>query len=402
MTKNKSYIVTAAVLAFAMSISAQASMIIAQVAPLYESVPPQKYGGTERIVSYLTEELVNQGHDVTLFAAGDSQTKANLVPMTERSLRTDPNSQAPLAHHINMLEKVAQMAGDFDVIHFHIDYLHFPMSRILRLHQLTTLHGRLDLPDLVPLFSEFKDMPLVSISDNQRLPLMHVDWAATVHHGLPKDLYNFHGHPDDYLAFIGRISPEKGVDRAIKIAIQSGMKLKIAAKVDAVDKDYFEKEIRPLMNNPLIEFIGEIDDHQKNEFIGNAKALLFPINWPEPFGLVMIESMACGTPVIAFNNGSVPEVMEDGVTGYIVKDCASALKAVQNIDKIDRLQCRKTFEQRFTATRMAKDYVRIYKEIVDGERGEDQQKQLIRAANGRAMNGHGLGPASQPEFVSPK
>ncbi len=339
-------------------------MRIAQVSPLYESVPPQRYGGTERVVSYLTEELVRQGHEVTLFASGDSSTSAKLVSCCPRSLRTDPGCADPMVHHYLMLEKVFNGASEFDLIHFHIDYLHFPLSRWRGLMQLSTLHGRLDLPDLVLLYEEFREMPLISISDAQRRPISSALWLGTVYHGLPENLFNFHETPENYLAFLGRISPEKRVDRAIEIAKRTGMPLKIAAKIDKVDQEYFEEVIKPLLDHRLVEFVGEIGDREKNEFLGNAYAVLFPIDWLEPFGLVMIEAMACGTPVIAWPHGSVPEVMEDGVTGFIVEDLDDAVQAIEKLASFDRRQCRQVFERRFTADRMASDYVNIYERFV--------------------------------------
>ena len=279
-------------------------MRIAQVAPLFESVPPKYYGGTERVVSYLTEELVCQGHEVTLFASGDSVTKAHLVAACRRSLRLDKHCIDQLSHQVLMLEHVFQRAAEFDIVHFHVDYLHFPLSRREQLTHVTTLHGQLDIPDLVPLYHEFRDMPVVSISNCQREPLPWANWQATVYHGVPADMYQFRGEPGSYLAFIGRISPEKRVDRAIKIARQVQIPLKIAAKVDRVDKDYFEAVVEPLLRDSLIEFVGEIGDGEKDEFLGHAHALLFPIDWPEPFGLAMIEAMACGTPVIAYRYGA--------------------------------------------------------------------------------------------------
>jgi glycosyltransferase involved in cell wall biosynthesis len=337
---------------------------IAQVAPLYESVPPTYYGGTERIVSYLTEELVAQGHDVTLFASGDSHTKATLAAVCPRSLRLDTHCVDQLAHHLLMLERVMQHADDFDIVHFHIDYMHFPLSRRLRLTQLTTLHGRLDIPDLVPLYREFPEMPLVSISDAQRAPLPWVNWQATVYHGLPADLYRFRPEPGGYLACLGRISPEKGIDRAIEIAKQVGIPLRIAAKVDRADRDYFEQVIEPLLDHPLVEYVGEIGDEGKDEFLGNAYALLFPIDWPEPFGIVMIEAMACGTPVIAYSSGSVPEVMEQGRTGFIVDQLDDAVQAVRRVPLLSRARCREIFEERFTAARMARDYLDVYTRLM--------------------------------------
>jgi glycosyltransferase involved in cell wall biosynthesis len=340
-------------------------MKIAQVSPLYESVPPEQYGGTERVVSYLTEELVKRGHEVTLFASGDSITNAELAPCCPRSLRTDPGCFDPLAHHYMMLEEVFRRASQFDLIHFHIDYLHFPLSRRSRLSQLTTLHGRLDLPDLAPLYRRFHDMPLVSISDAQRHPIHWAKWLGTVHHGLPEDLFKFHEGPGDYLAFLGRISPEKRVDRAIGIARRAGMPLKIAAKVDRADQDYFDTVIKPLLDPSLVEFIGEIGEKEKDEFLGNAYALLFPIDWPEPFGLVMVEALACGTPVVAWPHGSVPEVMEDGVTGFVVEEVEQAARVVSRLTSFDRRWCREAFEKRFTATRMAGDYVKIYEQLLE-------------------------------------
>lgn len=338
-------------------------MKIAQVAPLFESVPPKLYGGTERVVSYLTEELVNQGHEVTLFASGDSVTGARLEPILPRSLRLD-RCNDPLAHHVLMLNRVAKLAPHFDIIHFHIDYIHFPLSRVLNLPHVTTLHGRLDLPDLVPVYREFNDMPVVSISNHQRAPLPHANWQKTVYHGLPADLYDFKPKPGHYLAFLGRISPEKRPDRAIEIAKRVGIPLRIAAKVDKADEEYFETKIRPLLNDPLVDFVGEIGETEKGDFLGNALALLFPIDWPEPFGLVMIEALACGTPVIAFRCGSVPEVMEDGVTGFIVDDIDQAVAAVEKVPGIDRRVCRQIFERRFSAEKMARQYLEVYRRII--------------------------------------
>jgi glycosyltransferase involved in cell wall biosynthesis len=339
-------------------------MRIAQVAPLYESVPPKYYGGTERVVSYLTEELVRQGHEVTLFASGDSETNARLVAACPRSLRLDKRYQGQMAHHFVMLESVFQRASEFDIIHFHVDYLHFPLSRREALTQVTTLHGRLDIPDLVPLYQEFRDMPVISISNRQREPLPWANWQATIYHGLPGDIYRFHPEPGSYLAFLGRISPEKRVDRAIEIAKQIGMPLKIAAKVDEVDKDYFQSVISPLLRNSLVEFVGEIGDLEKDDFLGNAYALLFPIDWPEPFGLVMIEAMACGTPVIAYRGGAVPELVEQGHTGFVVEDLEDAVEAVRHVAQLSRKRCREVFEQRFTATRMARDYVQQFERLI--------------------------------------
>ncbi|HET9267208.1 MAG TPA: glycosyltransferase family 4 protein [Vicinamibacterales bacterium] len=339
-------------------------MRIAQVSPLYESVPPQEYGGTERVVSFLTEELVRLGHDVTLFASGDSVTSARLVAMTPRSLRTDPGSVDALPHHILMLEQLAGVAREFDLLHYHIDYMHFPFSRRLGVPHLTTLHGRLDIADLRPLYDEFGDMPVVSISDAQREPLPQAHWVGTVQHGLPRDLFAPGDGRGDYLAFIGRISPEKRVDRAVEIAGRAGLPLRIAAKVDRVDEAYFHSEIEPLMGASHVEFLGEMGDAEKGELLRGARALLFPIDWPEPFGLVMIEAMACGTPTIAWPNGSVPEVLENGVTGFIVSSVAEAADAVSRTATLDRRRVRERFEARFTADRMARDYVALYETLV--------------------------------------
>lgn len=340
-------------------------MRIAQVSPLYESVPPKYYGGTERVVSYLTEELVREGHDVTLFASQDSVTSAHLVPCCSQSLRLDPGCVDPLSHHFLMLERVFNHPRGFDIIHYHIDYLHFPLSRRQFMPHVTTLHGRLDLPDLQPLFEEYSEIPVISISTAQMAPLPMASWQGTVHHGLPEDLFTFSEERGDYLAFLGRISPEKRVDRAIEIAKRVGMKLKIAAKVDRADQIYFDETIKPLLDHPLVEFIGEIGEAQKNDFLGRAYALLFPIDWPEPFGLVMIESMACGTPVIAYPHGSVPEIIEDGVSGYIVSEIDEAVEAVKRVEAIDRRLCRDAFERRFTASRMARDYLAIYERVIE-------------------------------------
>jgi glycosyltransferase involved in cell wall biosynthesis len=340
-------------------------MRMAQVAPLYERVPPLYYGGTERIVSYLTEELINQGHELTLFASGDSVTKARLRASCKRSLRLDSECADRLAHHCLQLEQVFKNAAAFDILHFHIDYLHYPFCRRLEVPHVTTLHGRLDLPDLIPLYREFADMPVVSISDSQRAPLPWINWQGTVHHGVPLDLYECKQSQGDYLAFVGRISPEKRVDRAIEIAKRAKMKLKIAAKVDAVDRHYMDTQIRPLLDHPLVEFIGEIGEREKGEFLSNAYALLFPIDWVEPFGLVMIEAMACGTPVVAFRRGSVPEVLDDNITGFIVESIDDSLRALDKIEHFDRSRCRSVFEKRFSATRMAADYLKIYERLIE-------------------------------------
>ncbi|PYI44315.1 MAG: glycosyl transferase [Verrucomicrobia bacterium] len=345
-------------------------MRIAQVAPLYESVPPKYYGGTERVVSYLTEELVRQGHDVTLFASGDSETKAHLVAACRRSLRMDKHCVDRLAHHMLMLENVVQRAAEFDIVHFHTDYLHFPLSRREQITHVTTLHGRLDLPDLVPLYQEFREMPVISISNGQREPLPWANWQATVYHGLPADMYQFRDKTGTYLAFLGRVSPEKRVDRAIEIAKQVGIPLKLAAKVDRVDKDYFETVVEPLLRHPFVEFVGEIGEGEKEEFLSNAYALLFPIDWPEPFGLVIIEAMACGTPVIAYRGGAVPEVMEEGHTGFIVEGLEDAVDAVRRVPELSRKRCREVFDHRFTAARMAHDYVQVYERLTNTRQHE--------------------------------
>jgi glycosyltransferase involved in cell wall biosynthesis len=358
---------------------------IAQVAPLYESVPPRLYGGTERVVSYLTEELVRQGHEVTLFASGDSVTAAELVPVCPASLRLDADCRDQMAHHVRLLELVFQQLRRFDLVHFHIDYLHFPLSRRHSFAHVTTLHGRLDIQDLRPLYREFADMPLVSISDAQRRPLPGANWQATIYHGLPDDLFTFRPLPGRDLVFLGRISPEKGVDRAIDIARRSGLHLKIAAKVDRADRDYFEEEIKPLLRQAGsdVEFVGEVGNADKDRFLGDARALLFPIDWPEPFGLVMIEAMACGTPVIAFRRGSVPEVMDDGVTGFIVDSVDEAIRAVQRVDGLSRAECRRVFEERFGASRMASDYLAVYQRLVHGHEGNGRSRVVPANVGGR-------------------
>jgi glycosyltransferase involved in cell wall biosynthesis len=321
---------------------------------------------------------VRQGHDVTLFASGDSQTRAFLYPAAERSLRLDPDCRDPLAHHVIMLDEVIAAADSFDVIHFNIDYWHYPLVRWLRLPAITTLHGRLDIPDLVSLYARFSDTPLVSISDAQRAPVPWANWIATVHHGLPRDLYAFRERPGSYLAFLGRISPEKRPDRAIAIARSAGIPLKIAAKVDRVDQVYFDQCIRPLLGGSGVEFIGEIGEEQKGAFLGEALGVLFPIDWPEPFGLVMVEAMACGTPVVAYRKGSVPEVMADGVTGYVVDNDEEAVAAVRRLDRISRTRCREVFEQRFTAERMARKYVDAYQRVRIGCAAGGERTEQVR------------------------
>ena len=340
-------------------------MKIAQVAPLIESVPPRLYGGTERVVSYLTEELVRQGHEVTLFASGDSQTRARLVASIPQALRLDPAVRDSLPYAVLQLEHVRQRLNEFDIVHFHSDYIHFPLARSLASDRtITTMHGRLDLSDYRALFEEFNDVPLVSISNHQRIPLPGANWLATVYHGLPPSVCRFQPQPrGDYFAFLGRISPEKRPDRAIEIAGRAGVKLKIAAKVDVADKAYFHTHIEPLLAQPHVEYIGEISEHEKPAFLGNAQALLFPIDWPEPFGLVVIEAMSCGTPVIAWHSGSVPEVVDHGVTGWMVDSIESAVDAVHRVPLLDRQAVRARFDQRFSVERMAWDYLKLYQQI---------------------------------------
>ncbi|MFZ3236735.1 MAG: glycosyltransferase family 4 protein [Stellaceae bacterium] len=348
-------------------------MRIAQVAPLMESCPPQLYGGTERIVSHLTEELVRQGHQVTLFASGDSQTSAMLSSPCEQALRLNPHCQDPLVYHMMLVNRVARSAHLFDIVHFHIDYLHFPLFAPIWGKTLTTLHGRLDLPDLVPLMREFPMMPLVSISNAQRTPLDFANWYGTVHHGLPPDLYAPGCGKGGYLAFVGRISPEKGPERAIAIARRAGLPLVIAAKVDKVDREYYKTCVEPLLNDPLIEFIGEVDDKEKGALLGDATALLFPIDWPEPFGLVMIEAMACGTPVIAFRRGAVAEIVDPGVTGFVVDGIDEAAAAIPAAMRLDRAAIRRRFDERFLVERMTRDYVALYGEVLRRGGGADQR-----------------------------
>jgi glycosyltransferase involved in cell wall biosynthesis len=352
-------------------------MKIAQVAPLWESVPPKLYGGTERIVSYVTEELVRLGHDVTLFASGDSNTAARLDAVCPQALRLNTgifNREAPLTM---LQERALGAAADFDIIHSHLDFVGFPLARRNALPVVTTLHGRLDLPELVPVFREFADMPLVSISDAQRLPISWANWQATIHHGLPRDLYSFHPQSEGYLAFLGRIATEKRPDQAVEVAKRTGRQLRMAAKVDPADQQYYQTEIEPLLDHPLVEFLGEISDAEKNDFIGHAAALVCPYDWPEPFGLVLIEALACGTPVIAYRRGSIPEIIEDGVTGFVCETLAEMAEAVQRIPLLDRRRCRAAFEERFTADRMARDYVALYERIVE-------ERTVLSRASGRA------------------
>ena len=344
-------------------------MKIAQIAPLYEAVPPLLYGGTERVVSHLTEALVDQGHQVTLFAAGDAVTRAELVAPRSRSLRLDPTPlKSDLASHLALLHEVRRRADEFDVLHFHIDMLHFPIFEHMASRTLTTLHGRLDIADLPDTYARWPQFPLASISDDQRLALPDANWCATVQHGVAAEDYRFDPAGGGYLAFLGRISPEKRPDRAIAIAKAAGVPIRIAAKVDAADRDYFVREIEPLLDHPLVEFIGEIGNERKSEFLGGARALLFPIDWPEPFGLVMIEAMACGTPVIAWRCGSVPEIVEPGVSGFIVDSLEQAVAAVGQVGQLPRAAVRAAFQRRFTAHAMARRYARLYWQLASGSR----------------------------------
>ncbi|MCU1338146.1 MAG: hypothetical protein JWO19_3727 [Bryobacterales bacterium] len=354
-------------------------MKIAQVAPLIESVPPALYGGTERVVSYLTEELVKQGHEVTLFASGDSVTSAELAACSPKALRLSPECGEPLGWHLIQMETVIQRASKFDVIHFHNDYLHFPMSKRMRTPHITTLHGRLDLPELPFVHKMFPGVPLISISNAHRLPLPDVNWRATIYHGLPEAYLQAEDEPPEYLMFLGRISPEKRVDRAIEIALAAELPLIIAAKVDTVDQQYFDQQIAPMLDHPLIKVVGEVGETEKRELFKKAYALLFPIDWPEPFGLVMVEAMACGVPVIAFPCGSVPEIVEHGKTGYIVDNIADAVAGIRAISRIKRNECRDVFRLRFTASRMAADYVREYKRLIHAANRPTEDLELTEA-----------------------
>ncbi len=336
-------------------------MKIAQVAPLYEAVPPRLYGGTERVVAYLSDALVELGHEVTLFASGESQTRAELAPSRDQAIRLDPAAlKSDLASHLAMLDEVRHQQEHFDIIHFHVDMIHFPMFEDTAPRTLTTLHGRLDIGDLPGVYRRWPKYPLVSISNAQRVHLPFANWAGTVHHGLPEHHCRFSRSGEGYLAFLGRMSPEKGPDRAIAISKRLNMPLKMAAKVDPADQAYFDQIVRPLLDDPLIEFIGEIADSDKSQFLGGAEALLFPIDWPEPFGLVMIEAMACGAPVVAYRCGSAPEVIDDGITGFLVSDEEEAVAAVERARKLDRREIRRRFDRRFTATAMARGYLDLY------------------------------------------
>ncbi len=373
-------------------------MHIAQIAPLTEAVPPKLYGGTERVVSWLTEELIALGHDVTLFASGDSQTSAKLEAMWPRALRLDGSVRDPNALHMMMLEQVYQRAGDFDFLHFHLDYYPFSLFSRQPTPFVTTLHGRLDLPEHQPVFDTFCNVPVISISNAQRRPLPQAHWVRTVLHGLPENLLTPKPVKPSYLAFLGRIAPEKGIDRAIRIAQHCGIPLKVAAKVDRTDQDYYDEQIKPLIQSGNVEFIGEINDTQKSDFLSGAIALLVPIDWPEPFGLVMIEAMACGTPVIAFNRGSVPEVIDDGISGFIVEDINGAIGAVDRLDHLSREKIRRRFEQRFTARRMALDYLSVYRTLVREVRAASAARQPRRAG---ALAADRLLPEHDPEKWKP-
>ena len=364
-------------------------MKIAQIAPLYESVPPKFYGGTERVVSYLTEELVRQGHDVTLFASGDSKTAATLVRCCDMALRLNPISSDPLPFHVIMLEEARRRADEFDILHFHIDFLH-GLVREFYGRTVTTIHGRLDLPHVVPFYNVFRELPLVAVSNDQRKYLHSANWIGTIHHGLPCGLLPFQPRASGgYLAFLGRIAPEKRPDRAIEIAVRTGMPLKIAAKVDRVDQAYWDEKIRPMVEaNANVEYLGEIAEHEKAGFLGQASALLFPVDWPEPFGLVMIEAMACGTPVIGFRCGSVPEVVEEGVSGFVVKTVDQAAAAVARVASLDRANVRAAFEHRFTIERTARDYLKIYHQLISSR---------ARPTRFRKANGERKREASRPK-----
>jgi glycosyltransferase involved in cell wall biosynthesis len=367
-------------------------MKIAQVAPLMESVPPRLYGGTERVVSYLTDELVRLGHEVTLFASADSITAAELVGCASMALRLDRNVRDPIPYYMLMLDRVRRLAEEFDILHFHIDQFHFPLFRRMADRTVTTLHGRQDVPDLKPLYLGFSGMPLVSVSNDQRRPIANAKFVATVHHGIPTDLHTPIYNPrGGYVAFLGRISPEKRPDRAIRIARTLGIPLKIAAKVDKVDEAYFREQIAPLLSDPGVEFIGEINERSKAEFLGEAQALLFPIDWPEPFGLVMIEAMACGTPVLAFRRGSVSEIIDQGVTGAVVDTMEEAVRMLPRVIALDRRAVRRRFEQRFSSARMATDYVALYRSLLKWPSISERETTvpLPRPVVQTKSNGHG-------------
>src|SRR5438477_5631113 len=363
-------------------------MRIAQIAPLIESVPPRLYGGTERVVSWLTEELVAQGHDVTLFASGDSVTSAELVPCSAAALRLDPTVQNPIPYHMLLLDQLRQRVDEFDILHFHFDLFHFPMFRTMADRTLTTLHGRQDLPDLWPFYRGFSEMPLVSISNAQRRPVPNSNFLATIPHGLPELMHRPTFEPrGGYLAFLGRICPEKRPDRAIAIARACGVPLKIAAKIDKVDEVYFRDTIAPLLGEPGVEFVGEINEHAKTEFLGQARALLFPIDWPEPFGLALIEAMACGTPVLAFHCGAVHEIIDEGVTGHVVESLEEAIGALPQVLALDRRAVHRRFEERFTATRMAHDYVTVYRSMIGKPVARAREGNVVSMPGARAQAG---------------
>jgi glycosyltransferase involved in cell wall biosynthesis len=373
-------------------------MKIAQIAPLMESVPPRLYGGTERIVSYLTEELVRLGHEVTLFASADSITAANLVGCASIALRLDSNVRDPIPYYMLMLDRVRELAEDFDILHFHIDQFHFPLFRHIANRTVTTLHGRQDLPDLKPLYIGFSDMPLVSISNNQGRLIANANVVAAIHHGIPSDLHKANYNPrGGYVAFLGRISPEKGPERAIRIARAFGIPLKISAKVDKVDEIYFREKVEPLLSEPGVEFIGEINERNKTTFLGEAQALLFPIEWPEPFGLVMIEAMACGTPVLAFRHGSVSEVVDHGVTGAIVDSVDEAVRMLPQVITLDRRAVRRRFEKRFSSARMATEYVSLYRSLLKQASISEREAAppMPRPPLEQELNGHGRHEPSQ-------
>ena len=354
-------------------------MRIAQIAPLYEAVPPLLYGGTERIVAYLCDALVEMGHDVTLFASAEARTRAKLVPMRDKAIRLDSFPlKSDLAAHLTMLDEVRRRSDSFDVLHFHIDLIQFPMFEDIAERTVTTLHGRLDMKDLPAIYARWPTFPLVSISNNQRRPLPHANWAATVQHGIPMRNFRFSPAPNGhYLAFLGRVSQEKGPERAIALARAAGVPLRIAAKVDASDAAYFHKKIEPLLSDPLVEFVGEIGEEDKSDFLGNALALLFPIDWPEPFGIVLIEAMACGTPVVAWNRGAVPEIVDDGVTGFVVDSFDEALDAIGRLKSLNRMRVRHVCERRFSAHTMAKRYLDVYARLAGGAACEDELQDAV-------------------------
>ncbi len=357
-------------------------MRIAQVSPLIESVPPKLYGGTERIVSYLTDALVSDGHDVTLYASGDSSTLARLRPVCPRALRFDPSQPRPTPYHLLAIEKVMAEADDYDIIHFHHDFLHFPLARRHPIPSVTTLHGRLNIPDVMPLYHEFTDVPLVSISDAQREPVPWMNWQQTIYHGVPDSHLPYDPDGGDHVVFLGRMTPEKRPDLAIRIAREAGLRIRLAAKIDPVDQEWFDTVVKPMLDDPGVEFVGEITESEKGEFLGGALAMLFPIDWPEPFGLVMIESMACGTPVIAFRAGSVPEVIDEGVTGFIVEDVPSAVAAVKRVAELDRRAIRDVFDRRFSVRRMTSDYVELYEHLMATQQNHSGAREHIPAAAG--------------------